>query len=190
MFWGVVVVLLSAHMSATILGETRLILVAAPVAIVAFAYELPSGAPSDWHRVTVVLHVLAAAFAWMVESLSVYLAAFAVTPLITVWIDIARARGLVCYDSTTSYFLLSRSVAYAVTRTLLHVVVRTAALPESVDYLAIATLSLVESGLMFAYRSTAYSFDYWSSQFATYVCLKTTVFLSLPLLEQFVRRGV
>ena len=91
----------------------------------------------------------------------------------SVWL---LGKEVVHYDSTSPHFYVSRSSFYGLVRALS---VRFVPLPELVPLL----LGLCESVVMYAVRSTAYSFGTRSSRFAEYTVWKSLVLASVPALE-------
>ena len=183
------VVLLSAHVTTVCLGHVRVYLLVPGVAtsLASLAVALPSGSWTDPFRSGIHYHVVYALVAWGVRALDVYCLAYALCALITACVDLAHARGLVAYDPTTSYFVITRSSLYALLRTLSHVLVREVAVfPIAVEYLVPVGVATLETLGMYV-RTSAYTFSQTSVTFAVYAVVKSGLFLALPVVETYVR---
>ena len=121
-----------------------------------------------------------------------YSAAYACTPLIFVWIQIAHSRGRVKYDPTTSVFVTTRGAAYALLRSATSAGVSWGGeewhpVFVRVDRLLPFAVASAETLVMLCttFMETSYELD--TGGVTVYALLKSAVFLSLPLLEEQLR---
>ncbi len=109
--------------------------------------------------------------------------AFTLTPFILVWLHVHRDK--LKYESTTPDFIWSRSSLYAGIRAVSAWTVREQHIPYQwfprLLPLALATLESV--GMYVLDTKTSYTFAMHSSDFLTYVTLKSVVFAAVPWLE-------
>ena len=183
------VFLVSAHVTTTLLGDPRtyFLLAALATTSVNLLVTLPTGRWSDYVRSGIAYHIVYAIVAWVIDAFVVYCIAYASSLLILVWIDLSHARGVVTYDPTTSYFIVTRGSLYAIIRAVTHTLVREFDhIPMQVELFAPVTLATIETVGMFVYRSTAYTFAVTSYAFVVYALFKTIIFLAVPRLETWI----
>ena len=178
------VVLVSAHVTTTVLGDPRAYFLAAALATatVATVAALPPGRWTDYARAGFAYHAAYAAAAWFLDAFVVYCVAYASSRLILVWIDLAHARGVVTYDPATSHFAVTRGALYALVRAVTHALTRWGA-PPPLELLTPAAIAATETGIMATHGSAAYTFGVASHAFAVYALLKTVVLLAVPRFE-------
>lgn len=115
--------------------------------------------------------------------------AYAATLMILIWIYVAAEFGLVNYDVSNRYFVLNRSTLYASVRAVTQFLVLRAGVPVRVGRLVPFMVASFETCGMFNQESKAYDFSVTSPQFATYMTMKSVIFILLPLLEEFILSG-
>lgn len=125
------------------------------------------------------------------DVLEVFAVAYTLTPLILMWLQLLHARTgdpLVLYDPTTPDFVLTRSLSYALLRSLSQLLVRHVGVPIRLTRLFPFIVASIETAAMATHSTSAsYAFTIGSCEFAVYVALKSAVFLGLPLLEDALR---
>lgn len=114
-----------------------------------------------------------------------YAFAYTAATVILVWIYAAAPFGLVQYDPTSPFFLLSRSTLYAGLRASTQLLVRNTPFPPRIGRLVPFGIATSETVGMHLVRSESYAFATGSTDFAVYAVLKSAVFLTLPVLEDF-----
>jgi hypothetical protein len=116
----------------------------------------------------------------------VFAVAFTATTLILIWIYVIGTLGLVEYDEREQHFLLNRSTFYAFLRTTTEILVVRASLPRRLGRLFPFAAATLETGGMIYNKATSYKFPVFSSDFGVYAAMKSAIFLSLPLLEEWI----
>jgi hypothetical protein len=127
-----------------------------------------------------------AVVAVVLDVFDVFATAYTFATLILVWIYAIGTLDLVNYDERAQHFLLTRSTSYAVLRASTELLVRRASFPRRVTRCVPFVVASLETGGMFVYRTNSYRFSVRSMEFAVYATLKSVVFLSLPLVEEWV----
>ena len=151
----------------------RVTLAAAQCAVV----ERPEWRP--FARASALLAAVAIAAA--TGTLRVFCLAYALTPLILVWIE-ASSRATYSIDS--NYFVLTRSASYASVRALAQLAADRGAIAPRVARLAPFALASLETLGMRVVGTDSYTFGVAGREFAVYATIKSAVFLALPELEQ------
>ena len=128
--------------------------------------------------------LITGALAWAAGAFDVFARAFAALPLVLFWIEVAARRGVVRYDPTTSRFLLTRSSLYGILRVAGALVeARTEVPARIVRLLPLAAASIETVGMRLVGHGDSYTFSVTDRAFASYVILKSGLFVALPYLE-------
>lgn len=133
-----------------------------------------------------ILQIVCGIIAESFGVFDVFAVAFTATTLILIWVYVIGILGLVEYNEREEHFFLSRSTSYAFLRTITEILVVRASLPRRLGRLFPFAAATLETGAMIYTNSTAYKFVVFSSEFGVYATLKSVVFLSLPLVEEWV----
>ena len=158
--------------------------------ILAFARMLPpsSSTPVVWWKTSefaTSLLILSAGLAWWGNVLAMFALASLASPLILVWIDIARGRGLVRYETQSFQFHVSRTTSYATLRAATEALVVHLGFPVRVaDLIPLLVATLETVGMMVRGAEGHYGFTANSAPFLTYATLKSCVFVAIPLAER------
>ena len=149
---------------------------------IAFARALPPGPVTDVWNATPLLLVCALPIVWYLGVLLEFVVAFAVSPAILFWIDVADRRGIVRYDVSRIHFTVSRQSTYAVLRALSRLCVVRFDLPvNSLSLVPFALSSLETIGMIFL---TKKSYEFRNQlDFARYASLKASIFIITPIIE-------
>lgn len=182
-------VLASAYVTTLAWDAPRPYLAGAALAPAAIAFVLEAWSPALPRSVanSGILFVIANGGVAVGLGVGVEFAvAYAACALILAWIVVAQAQGLVRYDSDTAAFVLSRSSLYGLIRSLLVYFEREAWIGRSASRLVVLGIATAETVGMWFARSDAYAFAPGTRTFGTYALLKTGVFATVPLLEDWV----
>ena len=162
------------------------------VAIAAFAFALPPRPPRSargrWWQTSEFATgalLLSAGLAWWGGVLAAFALAALASPLLLVWVDVARDRGLVRYENRSFQFHVSRTTAYAAIRAGTEALVVHLGFPARLADLApilVATLETV--GMAVRGARGHYTFSARSVVFACYAVLKSAVLVAVPLAER------
>lgn len=133
-----------------------------------------------------ILQIVCGIIAESFGVFDVFAVAFTATTLILIWIYVIGTLGLVEYDEREQHFLLNRSTSYAFLRATTEILVVRASLPRRLGRLFPFAAATLETGGMIYNKSTSYKFPVFSSDFGVYAALKSAIFLSLPLLEEWI----